>query len=181
MTAPLDSADINTRPRGPWYRQPWPWLLMAGPAVVVVASFYSGWLALTTDDGVVADDYYKRGLSINRKLERVDRAVALQLAAIVDVAPDGGIEVSLNSPSPDPDTMPALLRVVLAHPTRAGLDRQAELLRGPDGRYMGHIAPVVPGRWLVVVETDAWRLPVVEVSGALRDVRLGGAVAPAHS
>ena len=23
----------------PWYREPWPWLLMLGPAVVVVAGF----------------------------------------------------------------------------------------------------------------------------------------------
>ena len=65
--------------RTPWYRQRWPWLLMAGPALVVVASLYSGWLAVTSDDGVVADDYYKRGLSINRRLERVDRAAALKL------------------------------------------------------------------------------------------------------
>ena len=23
----------------PWYREPWPWILMAGPAIVVVAIF----------------------------------------------------------------------------------------------------------------------------------------------
>jgi hypothetical protein len=31
-----------------------------------------------------------------------------------------------------------------------------------------------------MVETDAWRLPIVEVNGAIRDVRLGGS-ANAHS
>ena len=29
-------------PAPPWYRQRWPWLLMAGPAIVVVASMYTG-------------------------------------------------------------------------------------------------------------------------------------------
>jgi hypothetical protein len=150
---------------------------MAGPGIVVVASFVSAWLAVTSDDGVVADDYYKRGLSINRKLERVDHAAALELAAIVDVTPDGEVSVALDSPLANAETMPAVLKLSIAHPTRAGQDRQAELVRGPDGRYAGRIAPVTTGRWLVIVETDTWRLPVVEVSGTVQGVRLGRAVA----
>lgn len=42
----------------PWYREPWPWLLMAGPAVVVVAGFVTLWLAFNSDDGLVADDHH---------------------------------------------------------------------------------------------------------------------------
>ncbi len=164
---------MPSRMRTPWYRQRWPWLLMAGPALVVVASLYSGWLAVTSDDGVVADDYYKRGLTINRRLERVDRAAALKLSAAVDVAADGEVLVTLDSPMPDPDARPAVVRLSITHPTRAGNDRKAELVRGPDGRYIGRTGPVPPGRWLVGVETDAWRLPLVEVTGAIRDVRLG--------
>ena len=38
----------------PWYRQRWPWLLFAGPAIVVVASFATLWLAASSDDGVIA-------------------------------------------------------------------------------------------------------------------------------
>ena len=58
----------------PWYRQRWPWLLIAGPAIVVVASLVTAWLAASTDDGVIADDYYKRGLLINQELERTRAA-----------------------------------------------------------------------------------------------------------
>ena len=50
----------------PWYREPWPWLLMAGPAVVVVAGLFTAWLAVVHEDGLVADDYYKQGLGINK-------------------------------------------------------------------------------------------------------------------
>lgn len=171
----LEIAAMPANRRPPWYRQPWPWLLMAGPALVVVASLFTAWLAVTSDDGVVADDYYKRGLSINQRLGRLDRAVALQLTATVDVTDAGEIRVALDSPSSDPEARPAAIRLSLTHPTRAGQDRRAELLRGPDGHYAGRMEPVTPGRWLVIVETDAWRLPTVEVTGAVRDVPLRAA------
>ena len=45
--------------------------LAAGPAVVVVASLVSAWIAIRSDDGLVAEDYYKRGLLINKKLENL--------------------------------------------------------------------------------------------------------------
>ena len=173
----MNTAAAPSRTHLPWYRQPWPWLLMAGPGIVVVASLYSGWLALTTDDGVVVDDYYKRGLSINNRLERVDRAAMLQLGAVVDVSPNGEIRLALESSSTDPQAMPAVVRVFITHPTRPGMDRVAELVRGADGKYGGRTAPMSSGHWLVALETDAWRLPVVEAmsepSGELRNVRLG--------
>ena len=62
---------------------------------------------------------------------------------------------------------PASVRAKLTHATRAGNDRSATLERGADGVYAGRIAPVPPGRWLVSVETDAWRLPTVEAGGAV--------------
>jgi len=157
----------------PWYRHRWPWLLMLGPAIVVVAGFLTLWLAVTSDDGLVADDYYKRGLGINRMLERTERAAALRLSAQVDVDGSGHARVTLASPAPDLAAMPASVRLLLTHPTRAGFDRRIDVVRGPDGTYAGHVEPVAEGRWLVIVETDAWRLPAVEVTGAIRDVHLG--------
>ncbi|MCC7269385.1 MAG: FixH family protein, partial [Rhodocyclaceae bacterium] len=65
----------------PWYAHRWPWLLMAGPAVVVVAGIVTAWIAATTSDGLVADDYYKQGLAINQRLARQDAAAAMQLEA----------------------------------------------------------------------------------------------------
>ena len=174
----LAAATLPPAANAPWYRQRWPWLLMAGPGIVVVASFYSGWLALSTDDGVVADDYYKRGLSINRKLERVDRAAALQLGAAVEMSADGRVRVVLASPSPDLDAVPAVMQLKFAHPTRAGFDRSAELVRGADGAYSGHIGPVAPGRWLVSLETEVWRMPAVELAGEMNNFRLGASTAP---
>ena len=47
---------MTQHPVRPWYREPWPWILMAGPAIVVVASFITLWLAVTGADPVIADN-----------------------------------------------------------------------------------------------------------------------------
>ena len=156
-------------PAKPWYREPWPWLLMAGPALVVVAALVTLYLAMSSDDGVVADDYYKRGLLINRVLEREQRGAALGLAADVAIAADGAVRVDVAGARAAPETL--LLK--LTHATRAGLDRSAMLVRGADGAYRGRIAPPPAGRWLVVLEGDTWRLPAAEIAGRPERLRLG--------
>ena len=40
----------------PWYREPWPWVLIAIPMTAVVASGITIWLALTRPDYLVVDD-----------------------------------------------------------------------------------------------------------------------------
>lgn len=71
----------------PWYRQPWPWFLIALPAVAVVGSIAAAVLAWRTGDEVVETDYYKRGLAINQELARRERAA--QLGLTVEIAVDG--------------------------------------------------------------------------------------------
>lgn len=163
---------LAMRPSMPWYRQRWPWLLMAGPAIVVVAGFVTLWLAISSNDGLVADDYYKRGLGINRTLERSERAAALGLVAVVDIDAAGAAQVVLTSTVLGIDAAPAQVRLTLLHPTRAGADRRIDLSRGPDGVYRGPAGVLPPGRWRVGVETAEWRLPTVEVEGALQAVRI---------
>ncbi|HEY5774490.1 MAG TPA: FixH family protein [Xanthomonadales bacterium] len=43
----------------PWYRQFWPWFIIALPTSAVIASFVSLWLAVSNPDQlVVTDDEY---------------------------------------------------------------------------------------------------------------------------
>ncbi len=45
----------------PWYRQFWPWFIIALPASAVIASFVSLWLAVSNPDPlVVTEDEYQR-------------------------------------------------------------------------------------------------------------------------
>lgn len=174
MTATPMQTSID--PAKPWYREPWPWLLMAGPAIVVVAAIATAYLAVSSDDGVVADDYYKRGLVINRVLEREQRGAALGLGAVVAIGADGAVRAQVrgygDAPAPDGVTLR------LNHATRAGMDRRATLRRGVDGAYFGRMEPPPAGRWLVILETDTWRLPTVEIAGRPEEVRLGSDQAP---
>ncbi len=52
----------------PWWRYGHVWLVIAGPAVVVVASFITAYLAVVGQDPVVDEDYYRKGLAINQTL-----------------------------------------------------------------------------------------------------------------
>ena len=149
--------EMTARAAGPWYREPWPWLLMLGPALVIVAGSYTLWLAVSTADGLVADDYYKQGLAINRRLARDEMAVRLGLTAALR-ADGAAVTVRLTSRPGTGFRWPATLNLTLAHPTRAGLDQSLVLARGADGEYRGGLAAPAAGRWNVAIEQRDWRL-----------------------
>jgi hypothetical protein len=53
----------------PWWKFGYVWLVISGPAVVVVAGFVTLYLAITRPDPLVAQDYYRQGIEINKALE----------------------------------------------------------------------------------------------------------------
>ena len=137
----------------PWYRHRWPWLLMLGPGAVLVAGAATMWIAFASADGLVADDYYKQGLAVNRVLAKEEEARRLGITAEVRIA-GGDIAVQLSGQHPQ------ALFVRLAHATRAGLDVRLRLVPGADGAYHAELAPLAPGRWQVVIEDarGSWRI-----------------------
>jgi len=146
----------------PWYREPWPWILMAGPAAVVVAGLVTYYLAATSFDGMVADDYYRQGLAINKVLERDHAAARLGLRGEAALGP-GRVEVVLDGEAP----AGGALRLRIMHFAQASLDHTVTLRRGPGGAWQGELAPPAPGRWQLTLEDEAgtwrltgqWRLP----------------------
>lgn len=139
----------------PWYRQPWPWLLMAGPAIVVVAGFLTLGFAIQSFDGLVADDYYKEGKAINMTLHRDTRAQELGYRATMTMS-NGRIALAFASGKP----AAAELGLTLSHPTRGGLDRKIVLSRGADGSYSAALPQLETARWKVILDDSArdWRL-----------------------
>ena len=54
----MKAADAPPRP---WYREPWPWVLIAIPALTVIACAITLWLAISRPDPLVLkDDEYRR-------------------------------------------------------------------------------------------------------------------------
>jgi hypothetical protein len=140
----------------PWYREPWPWILMGGPAVVVVAGFATLWIAVSTSDGLVAEDYYRQGLAINRVLAREDAAARLGIVARVEPG-TGRLVVRLEGRIAPPPALTAWL----AHATRAGHDMRLRLVREAGGDYAAAMPPSLPaGHWHVSIEDPGrdWRV-----------------------
>ena len=89
-----------------WYKEPWLLLVVGGPLVVVIASIFTGVLAWRGSDKVVAEDYYKQGLMINKDLLRDAKARELQLSAAItlDLAA-GRLKMALAANKDLPDTV----------------------------------------------------------------------------
>ncbi len=143
----------------PWYRHPWPWILMTGPFVVIVAGVITTYLAVVSNDGLVEDDYYKQGMEINQMTARDKKAVSLGLQAEVIQNEEGTqIRILLRG---KPDTvLPQVLNLRIIHPTRSGADQTIALRADGAGFYAGKLSAFLTGRWHVAVEDDKrqWRL-----------------------
>jgi uncharacterized protein len=63
----MSHTDDNNKP---WWRFGHVWLVVSGPLVVVIAGLVTAYIAMRAPDPVLAQDYYKRGIEINKTLER---------------------------------------------------------------------------------------------------------------
>jgi hypothetical protein len=141
----------------PWYRQFWPWFIIAIPASSVLVGTLMLTLAIRHPDPMVVDNYYKEGLAINQQLDRQLLAAELGIQALVRFDAD---RERLTIEPLDPMLVQGPLKLLLIHPTLAGRDR-IEILQ-PDTR--GHYSLDLPesgnGRWHVALESepDGWRL-----------------------
>jgi hypothetical protein len=139
----------------PWFREPWPWMLMVAPAAAIIGGAITIWLAVATADGLVADDYYRRGLAINRELRRDGAARADGITAGIE-AQGGVLRVRLAGRHASPEALIARL----VHPTRAGYDRVLRLLRVAPSVYETALPALPAARWRLVLEDPhgEWRL-----------------------
>lgn len=64
----------------PWWKFGHVWLVISGPAVVIVAGFVTLYLAISRPDHLVTEDYYRKGVDINKALavEPASMAPAIQ-------------------------------------------------------------------------------------------------------
>jgi len=139
----------------PWYREPWPWLLMAAPAAAVIGGAITMWFAVASADGLVADDYYRRGLAINQELRREAEATRRGLVARVE-ARAGRLRVALEGANAAPEALFAQL----VHPTRAGFDQRLRLARVSPGVYETNLPALPAGHWRVILQDPRgeWRI-----------------------
>jgi len=128
---------------------------MAPPAAAVVAGAVTLWLAVTTSDGLVADDYYKRGLAINQDIRRDQVVIDRGLSASVERR-GGELRVRLTGGGP----LPEALFARLVHATRAGHDQRLRLARVAPGLYLAPLSDLPAGHWRLILEDPRgeWRI-----------------------
>ena len=147
----------------PWHKYPLVWMMFAIPFSAVIMGVVMIWLAIDTDDGLVADDYYKLGLEINRVIKRDKKAGELGLSAVIEfdnstrvirIAFDKGLL----------ETFPKSLPLHLQHATRENSDITVLLDHGIGNQYIGHVKQAISeGIWYFEISSkgraDAdWKL-----------------------
>jgi len=65
----------------PWWKFGHVWMVFGGPAIVVVASFFTLYLAISRPDPVTDENYYQKGLEINKTLGGTPSSAAPAMAA----------------------------------------------------------------------------------------------------
>jgi hypothetical protein len=144
------------RQQKPWYVQPWVWLLIALPATAVIGGMVTLYLAISTSDGLVVDDYYTRGKAINRDLARDRAAQTHGLEARFDIdIPGNRVTLTLRSQGYLP---PREMKLSILHPTQPHHDQHVLLKQVGEGQYAAGINELGRGKWYVQLEADDWRL-----------------------
>jgi hypothetical protein len=118
---------------------------MAAPAAAIVAGAITIWLAIASADGLVADDYYRRGLAINQDLRLQEQAVQRGIVAHATLAA-AVLRVELSGAAPE------ALFAQLVHTTRPGYDQKLRLAPVAPGVYQAELLPLAPGRWRMILE-----------------------------
>ena len=165
---------MTAQPEGtkPWYRQFWPWFIIALPASVVVAGITTVFIAFDNADSLVDDNYFSEGLAINMRLEQDQLAEQMGIsAAITWDAQTGEMMLKLSTLSTDSQITDELqnadmMELQLLHPAQQDMDQQLQMMRVAPGyfrvsldrplnqRYYLRVAPLPDRQWRLSGEMD---------------------------
>jgi len=167
----------NTEAR--WYAHRWPWFLMLGPLLAMLAAIPTAWVAFSKQDALVVDDYYKEGKAINQDLRRLRAARSLQVDVQLryDAAKGAltGTIFSLGQPHREK------VHIKLIHSTRPDKDIVLEAQPDTGGNFSVALPMLDMARWQVIVEGAGrdWRLDDVWLWPQQRRIDLKAGSEPA--
>ena len=149
----------------PWYKQFWPWFIIALLATAVVASLNMVFLAFSTTDSLVTEAPDGMDVVAERHLAAESLARDLGLDATLNIDLESGAITAVLESTSDGD-WPSALLLEFSHPTNAGRDIEVALAAAmPDDNgnpvWAGYFVAIPNGRHYVVLEpeeTAEWRL-----------------------
>ncbi|MGL4994855.1 MAG: FixH family protein [Deefgea sp.] len=140
----------------PWYKHPHVWLLITFPVLAILGGMHMLYLAATSTDSLVSDNYYKEGNNINQRLQLEKTALELGITGQVILGDNQqSIRILLNRKDLGP------IKLKLVHPTLDGLDQEVTLTSNAGPMYTGTLKQALqPGNWHVELsdEKKTWSL-----------------------
>jgi len=73
----------------PWYKEPWPWILIALPLITIIASFITLYLAISRPDYLVVDDQEMQQVKAGLRAQDLAEKDVATAAPVVADDPDG--------------------------------------------------------------------------------------------
>jgi len=147
----------------PWHSYPLVWMMIAIPFSAVIMGVVMIWLAIDTDDGLVADDYYKQGLAINDVITLDIKASELNLSAVIQFESSSKV-INVQFDKGSLADYPVTLQLNFQHATRANSDISITLNHGMGDQYIGYLdKSISEGVWYFEVTNDgmageSWKL-----------------------
>lgn len=148
----------QTEDIGPWYHQKWLWFVLAPLIAVVIYASIFMYIAISTSDGIVKDDYYRVARGTNVDTRRVEEAAKRGMHGdlLID-ALTGDIRVQLKSDV----ALPQQLTLDLVHPSHQKYD-QTITLRSVNGSdiFVGSLQSNLSGKRYLTLsdQTGEWVL-----------------------
>jgi hypothetical protein len=144
---------INNEPV--WYKQFWPWFLIILPAIVVVASIATAVIAFRGADTLVADNYYKEGLAINKTVSDIDAAKTANIHGSL-VMEKGTLHLTVNADNAITDNT---LLLGFSHPLDNLQDQTVQLQKTGNGEYSGKMPALGNGKWYISLQSTQTERP----------------------
>ena len=140
----------------PWYKQFWPWFLIAIPTSSFIVGYIVIKLSIDTTDSLVVDDYYKEGKAINARLDKVYNAQRLNITTELKID-DGSVALKFHSGIPKEGSA---LKLSFFHTTIESKDTSILLSRDANGIYRGFVEASLTGKWQISLMPvdESWKI-----------------------
>lgn len=154
----------------PWYKQLWPWILIAIPVVTALKAVHTVVVMQQHSPDLVVDDYYKAGRAINMQLAKYREAALRNLDAHVLVAGNRAVVRFAEN-----TVLDGSVHLDFYHPTLAERDFALDAERSGELLYVATL-PITPtGKWQLVVSdaSKEWKLRTTLLLPATTEIKLG--------
>ena len=154
----------------PWYKQLWPWLLIAIPVFTALKAVHTVFIMQQNSPDLVVDDYYKEGRAINMQLAKYREAALRNLQATILIAGNKAIVRFAENA-----VLEGEVHLDFYHPTLAARDFALDAERSGELLYVANLPLSPTGKWQQVVSdaSKEWKLRAELHLPAATEIKLG--------